>query len=59
MIYDVIPGFKQQFQSLSPEQRDRIFASGSEVSSIGELMRLTEQLQRDAGSDFKDTQHGG
>ncbi len=47
MIYDVIPGFKQYFYSLSPQVREQVLSSRVELSSIGELMRLTEQLTAD------------
>lgn len=47
MIYDVIPGFKQYFYSLSPQIREQVLSSRVELSSIGELMRLTEQFTED------------
>ena len=47
MIYDVIPGFKKYFYSLSPQIREQVLSSRVEFSSIGELMRLTEQLTED------------
>lgn len=51
MIYDVIPGFKQYFYSLSPQIREQVLSSRVELSSIGELMRLTEQFTEDDEHD--------
>ena len=45
-VYDEnIPGFREYFESLPIQVKNRILESGVEISTLGELMQIAEHFK--------------